>query len=104
MIDNRQKVLNLLGLAQKSQNLISGAPQVIEGIRNSSVQLVFLATDTAKNNQKDITNKASYYKVPIITDFTSHDFEQAIGKNRKILAICDKGFSQAIKKYYSEEV
>ena len=49
------KILLNLGLAKRAGQIVSGTDMVIEGLRNNSIYLVFLAKDTALNTTKKIT-------------------------------------------------
>ncbi len=54
MHDNRQKVLNLLGLARRANKLVTGQDLVLAAIRKQKVALVFLAHDGGASSQKKI--------------------------------------------------
>lgn len=93
------KILNLLGIAQKAKKVVSGEPFCIEGIRNGQIKLVFLASDAGVNTTKRVTDKANFYNVLIINDFTSIELSKAIGKNnRMVIGINDIGFANKIKE------
>ena len=51
------RILSNLGLAKRSGKIVSGTEMVIEGLRNNTVYLVFLASDTEKNTTKRISDK-----------------------------------------------
>ena len=94
---NKQKVLGLLGLAMKAKKLVTGEEFVLEKIRDKTAKLVFLASDVGPNTKKRIHDKASFYEIEIIDDFTSEELSQAIGKiNRKTIALLDSGFARSI--------
>jgi len=91
-------MLNTLGLACRAKKIVSGEDFVVEGIRNGSVKLVFLASDAGMNTKKTITDKAKYYNVQVIDRFLGDDISRAIGKkNRKVVGIIDQGFAKLIK-------
>ena len=46
------KIINLLGLAQRAGKLTSGDFIVEKSIKKRDAKLVFLAIDTASNNEK----------------------------------------------------
>ncbi len=50
--NKRQKILNLLGLAQRAGRLVSGEDLVVEAIQKGQAKLVFLAEDAAGNLSK----------------------------------------------------
>lgn len=52
-MENRQKVLNLLGLAQRANKLVTGEQLVLKQVRAKKAYLVFIASDGAKYPQED---------------------------------------------------
>ncbi|WP_193750814.1 ribosomal L7Ae/L30e/S12e/Gadd45 family protein, partial [Streptococcus infantis] len=55
---NKQKIANLLGLAQRAGKIISGEEMVVKAIQDQKVRLVFLAHDAAPNLTKKIQDKS----------------------------------------------
>ena len=86
---NKQKLANLLGLAQRANRIISGEELVVRAIQDGKAKLVFLANDAAPNLTKKITDKSHYYKVEVSTVFSTLELSTAVGKSRKVLAITD---------------
>ena len=97
MMDNKQKTANLLGLARKAGKLVTGEDLVTKAIQNQTVKLVFLAADASSNLHKKITDKSSYYEVPVCQAFTEDELSQAIGQARKVVAITDGGFAKKME-------
>ena len=95
--NKKQKVLNLLGLAQRAGRLISGEELVVDAIRKGQVKLVFLAEDAAPNLTKKITDKSKKYKVEVVTAFSTLELSIAVGKSRKVLAVTDAGFTKKMR-------
>lgn len=92
-------VLNILGLCKRANRLISGEEIVLERIKTNRVYIVFLASDAGKNTTKRITDKAGYYKIRLVNQFSTEELNKAIGtQNRKVLAITDKKFTNLIIK------
>ena len=90
------RILSNLGLAKRSGKIVSGTEMVIEGLRNNTVYLVFLASDTEKNTTKRISDKTTFYEVK---NYTSNDLSQAIGgKNVHVIGIMDRGFAKLLKE------
>ncbi|MDE7525534.1 ribosomal L7Ae/L30e/S12e/Gadd45 family protein, partial [Streptococcus agalactiae] len=54
-MNNSEKVLNLIGLAQRAGRLITGEELVIKAIQNQQVSLIFLANDAGPNLTKKVT-------------------------------------------------
>ncbi|GGE30897.1 YlxQ-related RNA-binding protein [Streptococcus himalayensis] len=94
---NKQRVANLLGLAQRAGRIISGEELVVKAIQEGKAKLVFLAQDAAPNLTKKITDKSRTYEVEVFTVFSTLDLSSAIGKPRKVLAVTDAGFSKKMR-------
>lgn len=95
--NKKQKILNLLGLAQRAGRLISGEELVVEAIRKQQAKLVFLADDAAENLSKKITDKSHTYQVEVVTAFSTLELSAAVGKARKVLAVTDAGFTKKMR-------
>ncbi|MDN6195021.1 MAG: ribosomal L7Ae/L30e/S12e/Gadd45 family protein [Atopostipes suicloacalis] len=97
-MNNKQKQLNLLGLALAAGKLESGSESVLVAIRNQSAKLVIIANDASSNTKKQFLNKCDYYKIPSQILFSSDEISSAIGKERTVCAFTDNGFAQSFKK------
>ncbi len=95
--NKKQKILNLVGLAQRAGRLVSGEEFVVEAIRKQRVKLVFLANDAAGNLSKKITDKSKTYQVEVVTAFSTLELSAAVGKARKVLAVTDAGFTKKMR-------
>ncbi|MGT2757620.1 YlxQ-related RNA-binding protein [Streptococcus ovuberis] len=96
-MNNQQKCLNLLGLAQRAGKVISGEELVVKSIQTGQARLVLLANDAGPNLSKKINDKTSYYQVAISTGFSTLEMSTAIGKPRKVLAVTDAGFVKKMR-------
>lgn len=97
----KKKILNLLGLAMRSGNIVSGEEMVIKSIVKA--KMVFLGFDTGPNTTKKITNKCIHNKVKLIRDFSIDEISLAIGKKNRVVCSClDEGFVKAISKLLEE--
>lgn len=87
---------NTIGLAMRARKVTIGTEITINGVRNSKVKLVLLASNASKNTQKLVNDKCKTYNVDVIIvdgDLMSN----AIGKNNvKVLGIIDDGFRQLV--------
>jgi len=93
-------MLKLLGLINRTGKLLSGTDIVLDGIRKGQVYCVILATDASLNTTKLISDKTTYYNVPLYIAFKSEELSHAIGKkNRMVLGITDLGFAKKIKEW-----
>ncbi|MHC5267944.1 YlxQ-related RNA-binding protein [Enterococcus sp. LJL98] len=95
---SKEKALNLLGLAMRAGQLVTGEELTLKDIRANKVRLVFIAQDAGKNTQKSIKDKSSYYKVPCFDCFDSTQLSLAIGKNRMVVGVKDQGFAKKIEE------
>ncbi len=93
------KILNNLGLCQRSNGLISGEEMVIEYMRKNKIFYVFLANDASDNAKKRIFDKAKFYNVEVDDSYTSFELSTAIGKTgRMVVGITNSGFVKILKK------
>ena len=92
---NKVKLLSTLGLARKAGKVIHGESLVLESIQKQTAKIVFLATDSGINTTKRISDKATYYQIPLIHVFHSEELSHAIGKeNRKVVAVISHRFME----------
>ncbi len=96
------KIKNLLTLAAKSGNLVSGDGICINYLKKDAVRLVILAEDASENTKKKFEDKTSYRNVPIRYCGNKEQLGNTIGKSsRTIIAITDKGFAESILKHFN---
>lgn len=99
-MQNKQKVLNSLGLALKAGKLVSGEDAVIHAMQTNQTKLIFLASDASIQAKDKFEKKAFFYGVQIIELFNAEELSKSIGKlHRKAIAICDEGFTKLILGY-----
>ncbi|MFC5630633.1 MULTISPECIES: YlxQ-related RNA-binding protein [Streptococcus] len=94
---NREKLSNLLGLAQRAGKIISGEELVIKAIQHQEAKFVFLANDAAANLTKKITDKSTFYKIEVSTAFSALELSIALGKPRKVVCVVDAGFTKKMR-------
>lgn len=102
-MDNKQKLLNLLGLARRARKLETGEDMVLKAIRNGKVQLVFFAQDGGNSTKKKFTNKTQSYNVAFSTMLTRQEIADATGMARSLVAVADRGFAKKMKEYLKQE-
>ncbi|MGX7023393.1 YlxQ-related RNA-binding protein [Vagococcus hydrophili] len=100
---NKDKFLNLLGLATKAGKLVSGDDTTVKAVRKNNVRLVIVATDASEGTIKKMTDKCQYYQTPIIVACTKAEISHAIGKSRTIIGVCDNGFSKKMRELLKDE-
>ena len=95
---NEDKVLNLLGLAQRAGKLSSGDFIVEKAMKKKTPKLVLLAGDCAANNEKKYIQLAELHHIPL-RKVGSKELGTAIGKEvRVVVAVEDDGFAKALLK------
>ena len=96
---NEDKVLNLLGLAQRAGKLSSGDFIVEKAMKKKTPKLVLLAGDCAANNEKKYMQLAETYHIPLRKVVSKETLGTAIGKEvRVVVAVEDDGFAKALLK------
>lgn len=100
---NKQKQLNLLGLATRANLLVSGEDNVITAIKQKKATLVIVSIQCSQATKKKIKDKCTFYQVKFIEQFDSIEMSHAIGKKRMIVAFIDKGFAKSFMKLKNKE-
>ena len=98
-MQNKQKTLNLLGLAQRAGKLATGFDAVKLALNKNQVKLIFIGSDVSQNTKDKLAFLLRKKKIETIQEIT-----QALGKERKLVAVTDSEFSKAIKKNLNEGV
>lgn len=93
------KQLNLLGLAQRANALVSGDEQVEKAIKKGKVKLIILANDVSEKTLARYQAFSETYKLPLNSDFNKIEISQAIGKSRAILGLTNAGMSKKFLSY-----
>lgn len=98
-MDNRQKVMNLIGLATKAGKTVSGEFSTEKAVKSRKAYLVMISREASDNTKKMFTNMCTYYKVPICYFGKKDELGHAMGKEmRASLAVMDESFASAIVK------
>lgn len=98
-MNQKEKALNLLGMAMKAGKIVSGESLTLKEIQSQRAKIVILATDASENTKKKFLDKCKYYDIPIVSNFTKDQISRSIGKNRAVCAVSDKGFSAKLQEY-----
>lgn len=98
-MDNKQKALNLIGLATKARRTVSGEFSTEKAVKDGTCHLVIVSEEASDNTKKMFTNMCTYYKVPICYFGGKEELGHAMGKEmRASLAVTDAGLADAIVK------
>ncbi|EEJ73005.1 L7Ae/L30e/S12e/Gadd45 family ribosomal protein [Lactobacillus ultunensis] len=103
-MQNRQKAINLLGLAERAGKLTTGAETVINNLNRRKIKAIIMASDIHDNTAEKVDRVARKNSIPIINSFSAAELSQAIGKKRKVLGLTDAGFTKALVKRINEGV
>ncbi|WP_295227084.1 ribosomal L7Ae/L30e/S12e/Gadd45 family protein [Veillonella sp.] len=96
---NEDRILNLLGLAQRAGKLSSGDFIVEKAMKKKTPNLVLLAGDCAANNEKKYIQLAELHHIPLRKVGSKETLGAAIGKEvRVVVAVEDDGFAKALLK------
>lgn len=96
-MENRQKILNLLGLARRAGKVVAGEEMVLKQLRNHQVAMVLVANDCSEGTRKKFVDKCQSYQTPLILEFSQIELSIAIGQKRSIIALTDVGFTKKIR-------
>lgn len=98
-MENRKRILNLIGLATRAGKTVSGEFSTEKAVKSGKAFLVIISEEASGNTRKLFTDKCTYYKVPICYFGEKGELGHAMGKEmRASLAVTDEGFAKAIVK------
>ncbi len=98
-MDNRQKTLNLIGLATKAGKTASGEFSTEKAVKTGKAWLVIVSEEASDNTKKMFANMCTYYRVPFCMFGGKDELGHAMGKEmRASLAVLDEGLAKALVK------
>lgn len=101
----QDKVLSLVGLAQRAGKVVSGEFSTEKAVKSKQAALVIVADDSSDNTKKMFSNMCTFYKVPIYFYSDKVSLGHSIGKEfRASLAVVDEGLANAIIKHISNHM
>ena len=99
----KNNLMSSLGLCKRAGKLICGTDAVCTAIREQkNVLLVLAASDVSENTAKKITDKTSYYKVPLrVLEQTCYELGRAVGRmgGNACVGITDQSFVRLIEEH-----
>lgn len=94
----KTKINNMLGLAQRSGNLVSGEDTCLMSIKKGKIKLVIVPNDASDNTKKKFKDACDYRKIDYINYGNRDELSQSIGKfNRTVYGVIDEGFAKKIR-------
>ena len=95
---NRNKVLGLLGLAEKAGKVRSGEFSTEKAVKSGKAGLVIVSEESSEM----FRNMCTYYKVPYFEFGSKEELGHILGKQmRASLAVIDENFSNALLKHFT---
>lgn len=97
------RVLKILGFAQRARKLTLGMDATVQAIRKNKVRAVILAEDLAENARQKIAAAAKPANVPQYTFGSKSAFAGALGRRETgIIGIIDDAFAKSIFKIVND--
>ena len=94
----RNRVFQMLGIAAKSGNVVSGEFSTEKAVKTGHAYLVIVSEEASDNTNKMFTNMTDYYEVPMYVFGTKEELGRCIGKEfRASLAITDENLANAVE-------
>jgi len=80
----REKILNLVGMARKSNNIVSGSTLVLSSLgKNGGIALVLLAEDISAAIGQKVLDKAGIFEVPCYYLASKDELGHLVGKGER---------------------
>ena len=94
----RNRVFQMLGIAAKSGNVVSGEFSTEKAVKTGHAYLVIVSEEASFNTNKMFTNMTDFYEVPMYVFGTKEELGRCIGKEfRASLAITDENLASAVE-------
>ena len=94
----RNRVFQMLGIAAKSGNVVSGEFSTEKAVKTGHAYLVIVSEEASGNTNKMFTNMTDFYEVPMYVFGTKEELGRCIGKEfRASLAITDENLANAVE-------
>ena len=95
----QNRVLSMIGLAQKAGKTASGEFATEHAVKAGKAALVIVSDESSDNTKKKFQNMCDYYEVPVYFYGGKEELGHAMGKEfRASLAILDEGLAKSIEK------
>lgn len=85
-------------MVQRAGKLVSGFDAVKLDLNRHKLKVIFIASDLSENTKDKLSFLNRKQKVPVCDLFTAQELSNALGKERKVIAIADAGFGRAMLK------
>ena len=100
-----EKIIGLLGLANRAGQISAGAMQTEKAIMTGKCKLLLIAEDVAPETLKRLTIMTVETGIPTLKILTKLQLGTAVGKSPKAaIAINDNGFASSLRRMASSDV
>lgn len=97
---NEQKIMNLLGMAQRAGRLASGDFAVTQSLEKGQAKLLLVAADASEETQKRYRQLAAKANIEMFCLGDRERLGHCIGKEfRAAVAVLDAGFANAMVRH-----
>ena len=94
----RNRVFQMLGIAAKSGNVVSGEFSTEKAVKSGHAYLVIVSEEASANTNKMFSNMTDFYEVPMYVFGSKEELGRCIGKQfRASLAITDENLANAVE-------
>jgi len=99
----KNKIMNLLGLAYRANKIVTIEKEVLKAIKTKKAKLVLVACDASPKTKDRFDKKCFFHKIPLYFHLQSDEIAHALGKSlSKIVAITEDGFKEIAEKIFME--
>ncbi len=90
--------LSTLGLCARAGKIVAGTQMVCDALKEKKLHLVISASGNSENTQKRISDRCTYYNIPLILcSATSEELGHALGKGpTAAVGITDISLARAV--------
>ncbi|QDR80539.1 L7Ae/L30e/S12e/Gadd45 family ribosomal protein [Sporomusa termitida] len=100
---NEQKLMSILGLAQKAGKVVSGDFAVQGALKSGKARLLIIAGDASASTKKEYQYQAQSRNIAVYCTLSKEQLGSSIGKAlRAAVVITDEGFVKSVVKTLEE--
>lgn len=94
-----KRINSLFSLCMKAGKLATGEFSCEQAMRKGEACLVVVTEDASDNTKKKFSNKAFYYRVPVLTYGSKQELSRCVGKeNRAVYVITEKNLAKRLQE------
>lgn len=98
-----ERMMNLLGLAERARLIATGGFAVEKAIVEKKAKLVIVTEDASERTKNKFADLAEKYSVPFSIVLDKESLAKSVGKDlRSAAALLDEGFSESFRKILTE--